>query len=328
MATNKCALIFGISGQDGAYLARLLLDKGYQVHGTSRDVDNRDFSALAALGALNGVHLHSASLLDFRNLVQVIDTVQPDEIYHLAGQSSVGLSFSQPLETMESTALGTVQVLEAIRYLGLPVRFYNAASSECFGQVREGTNCDESTHFHPRSPYAVAKSAAFWATANYREAYGLFACSGILFNHESPLRPKRFVTRKIVSSAVSIAKGGSEKLILGNLNVFRDWGYAAEYVDAMWRMLQADKAEDFVIATGYSCSLEDFVSRVFSTLSLDWREHVEINPSLFRPADIHYNCGNPAKARAVLGWETRVTLDQLIDKLVAHEMAEYQSQKP
>jgi len=210
MTANKRALIFGISGQDGAYLARLLLDKGYAVHGTSRDVDSRDFASLSALGVRERVQLHSVSLLDFRNLVQVISSVGPDEIYHLAGQSSVGLSFSQPLETMESTALGTVQVLEAIRYLGLPVRFYNAASSECFGQVPEGSRCDESTPFHPRSPYAVAKSAAFWSTANYREAYGLFACSGILFNHDSPFRPKRFVTRKIVSSAVAIANGSRE----------------------------------------------------------------------------------------------------------------------
>jgi len=323
MTTNKCALIFGISGQDGAYLARLLLDKGYEVHGTSRDVDNRDFSSLSALAVRERVQLHSVSLLDFRNLVQVISTVRPDEIYHLAGQSSVGLSFSQPLETMESTALGTVQVLEAIRYLGLPVRFYNAASSECFGQVPEGSSCDESTHFHPRSPYAVAKSAAFWATANYREAYGLFACSGILFNHESPLRPKRFVTRKIVSSAVAIARGSREKLVLGNLNVFRDWGYAAEYVDAMWRMLQADEAEDFVIATGSSCSLEDFVGRVFSHLSLDWKEHVEIDSSLFRPSDIHYNCGNPTKAARQLGWKAEMQLDQLVGLLVLREQEQY-----
>jgi len=319
MTTNKRALIFGISGQDGAYLARLLQDKGYEVHGTSRDVDNRDFSALSMLGVRERVTLHSVSLLDFRNLVQVISTVQPDEIYHLAGQSSVGLSFSQPLETMESTAMGTVQVLEAIRYLGRPLRFYNAASSECFGQVPEGSRCDESTPFHPRSPYAVAKCASFWATANYREAYGMYACSGILFNHESPLRPKRFVTRKIVSSAVAIANGSREKLVLGNLNVFRDWGFAGEYVDAMWRMLQADKAEDFVIATGRACSLEEFVSMVFSGLSLNWQNHVEIDRSLFRPADIHYNCGNPAKARQKLGWQADVGLEQLIEMLVAYE---------
>lgn len=320
MPDAKRALIFGISGQDGAYLASLLLDKGYVVHGTSRDVDNRDFSALAALGVRGRVQLHSVSLLDFRNLVQVISSVQPDEIYHLAGQSSVGLSFSQPLETMESTAMGTVQVLEAIRYLGRPVRFYNAASSECFGQVPEGTSCDESTPFHPRSPYAVAKCASFWATANYREAYDMYACSGILFNHESPLRPKRFVTRKIVSAAVAIARGSKEKLVLGNLKVYRDWGFAGDYVDAMWRMLQMEKAEDYVIATGRACSLEHLVDMVFSSLSLDWKEHVEIDKSLYRPADIHYNCGNPAKADRQLGWRSAMQLEQLVETLVAREM--------
>jgi len=320
MPDTRRALIFGISGQDGAYLARLLLNKGYDVHGTSRDADSRDFSALKALGVRSKVQLHSVSLLDFRNLVQVISSVQPDEIYHLAGQSSVGLSFSQPLETMESTALGTVQVLEAIRYLGRPLRFYNAASSECFGQVPEGTNCDESTPFHPRSPYAVAKSAAFWATANYREAYGMYACSGILFNHESPLRPKRFVTRKIVSAAVAIANGSTEKLLLGNLNVWRDWGFAGDYVDAMWRMLQMEEAEDYVIATGRACSLEDFVGMVFSSLSLDWKDHVDIDESLYRPADIHYNCGNPGKADRQLGWRPTMQLEQLIEALVAHDV--------
>jgi len=317
------ALIFGISGQDGCYLADLLLKKGYRVHGTSRDVDSRTFTNLRQLEISDDVTLHSASLVDFRNLLQVITQVEPDEIYNLAGQTSVGLSFSQPMETMESIALGSLQILEVMRYLGAPIRLYNAGSSECFGDVSEGMPSHEGTPFHPRSPYAAAKAAAFWATANYREAYGLHACSGILFNHESPLRPARFVTRKIVSAACRIAAGSDEKLKLGNMAIRRDWGWAPEYADAMWRMLQQDKPEDIVIATGESHSLEEFVDLAFRTVGLNWREHVEVDESLFRPSDLMFSEGNPARALELLGWKAEIHFTELIRRLVEAEVTSH-----
>ena len=315
----KTALIFGISGQDGCYLADLLLKKGYRVHGTSRDVDSRSFANLQRLGIDEQITLHSVSLVDFRNLLQVITQVEPDEIYNLAGQTSVGLSFSQPMETMESIALGSLQILEVMRYLNAPIRLYNAGSSECFGAVSEGAPSHEGTPFHPRSPYAAAKAAAFWATANYREAYGLHACSGILFNHESSLRPARFVTRKIVAAACRIAAGSDEKLRLGNIAIRRDWGWAPEYVDAMWRMLQSDSPEDIVIATGESHSLEEFVALAFQTLDLDWREHVEVDESLYRPSDLMFSEGDPSKAFELLGWKAEVHFAELIKRLVSAE---------
>src|SRR5512140_307514 len=261
----KRALIFGVSGQDGSYLSKLLLEKGYEVHGTSRDAQLTRFDGLHRLGVFDRVKLHSASLFEFRNLLQVITAVEPDEIYDLAGQTSVALSFEQPIETLESIGGGTFQILEVIRYLRAPIRFYNASSSECFGDIGDGA-ADESTPFRPRSPYATAKAAAHWATANYREAYGLFASSGILFNHESPLRPARFVTQKIISAAKRIAAGERVKLELGNLDVSRDWGHAPEYVDAMWRMLQQETPEDYVIATGESHTLREWVEKSFGYL--------------------------------------------------------------
>jgi len=319
MSGNKRALILGVSGQDGAYLARLLLSKGYDVHGTSRDVGSRSFSGLELLGISGQVKLHSASLIDFRNLLQVITAVEPDEIYNLAGQSSVGLSFEQPMETMESIAVGSLQVLEVIRYLGMPIRFYNAGSSECFGDVGEGGASNEDSPFKPRSPYAAAKAASFWATANYREAYNMYACSGILFNHESPLRPERFVTRKIVSTAVRIANGSKEKLKLGNIDIWRDWGYAPDYVEAMWLMLQQQAPDDFVIATGQSHSLRDFVEQVFCGLSLDWLEHVEVDSHLLRPSDLMFSQGNPLKAKTILGWQATTKFKKLIHVLIKEE---------
>jgi len=318
--SSKKALILGVSGQDGAYLARLLLSKGYEVHGTSRDVGSRSFSGFERLGISDQITLHSASLIDFRNLLQVITAVEPDEIYNLAGQSSVGLSFSQPMEAMESIAMGTLQILEVIRYLNVPIRFYNAGSSECFGDMKRGGSCDETSQFKPRSPYAAAKAASFWATANYREAYKLYACSGILFNHESPLRPQRFVTKKIVSTAVLIANGSDEKLILGNLDVWRDWGYAPEYVDAMWRMLQLPNPEDFVIATGVSHSLKQFTKKVFQNLSLDWKDHVTLNADFLRPSDLKYSRGNPDKAELKLGWKAEKSMGDIIQTLVNEEL--------
>jgi GDPmannose 4,6-dehydratase len=313
----KTALICGVSGQDGAYLARLLLDKGYRVVGTSRDAQASSFANLRRLGIRERVAVESMVLTDFRSTLQTLAKVQPDELYNLAGQSSVGLSFQQPVETLESIATGTLNLLEAVRFLGRPIRLYNAGSSECFGDT--GAAANEDTAFHPRSPYAVAKATAHWEVANYREAYGLFACTGILFNHESPLRPERFVTRKIVSAACRIARGSPERLRLGNLSVFRDWGWASEYVDAMWRMLQLATPDDFVIATGESHSLGEFVSAAFAENGLDWREHVEPDPALLRPSDIGYNGGDAAKARASLGWEAQLRMPDVVRRMVAAE---------
>ena len=229
---SKIALIFGISGQDGAYLAQLLLARNYIVHGTSRDHEASSFDNLNKLGILDQVHLHSVSLIDFRSVIRVLDRVVPDEIYNLAGQSSVGMSFTMPMETFESISIGTLNILECIRFLKRPMKLFNAASSECFGNTSEPAN--EETPFHPRSPYATAKAAAFWTIRNYREAYGMHACSGVLFNHESPLRLHRFVTRKIIASAVRIARGSPERLTLGDLSIRRDWGWAPEYAEGMW----------------------------------------------------------------------------------------------
>jgi GDPmannose 4,6-dehydratase len=269
----KKALIFGVSGQDGAYLAKLLLSKKYMVYGTSRDAQISSFRNLEQLGIRDKINLESAALNDFRSVLQVLSKVHPDEVYNLAGQTSVGLSFEQPVETLESIAIGTLNILEAIRFIGEPVRFYNAASSEIFGDT-SGASANEATAFSPRSPYAVAKATAFWEVANYREAYGLFACSGILFNHDSPLRPERFVTQKIVSSACRIAAGKQDKLYLGNIDIQRDWGWAEDYVEAMYLMLQQENSDDYVIATGDSHRLADFIEIAFSLVGLNWRDCV------------------------------------------------------
>ena len=313
----KRALICGVSGQDGAYLARLLMEKGYAVYGSSRDAQMSSFRNLARLDILDKVNLESVAVNDFRSVLQALMKIQPDEIYNLAGQSSVGLSFQQPVETLESISVGTLNFLEAIRFAGRPIRFYNAGSSECFGDINNVA--DETTPFAPRSPYAVAKAAAFWEVANYREAYGLFACSGILFNHESPLRPERFVTKKIVAAACRIAAGRPEKLHLGNIAIRRDWGWAPEYVEAMWLMLQQDKPEDFVIATGESHSLEEFVETAFSAVSLNWRDHVLLDPGLLRPTDLAAGRGNPAKARVRLGWQARHRMHDVVRLMVETE---------
>ncbi|HXW74453.1 MAG TPA: GDP-mannose 4,6-dehydratase [Steroidobacteraceae bacterium] len=312
---EKSALICGVSGQDGAYLAQLLLNKGYRVAGTSRDAQVTSFNNLVRLGIRDRLQLLSMAGTDFRSVLNVVAKVQPEEIYNLAGQSSVGLSFEQPMETLESIALGTLNLLEAMRLIGLPMRLYNASSSECFGATGECA-ADETTPFHPRSPYAVAKSAGFWAVANYREAYGLYACSGLLFNHESPLRPERFVTQKIVSAACRIASGDRRTLPLGNLDIRRDWGWAAEFVDAMHRMLQLDAPEDFVIATGITYSLQQFAETAFAAVGLDWREWVVTDPVLYRPSDLVANRGNPAKAERLLGWKARVTMPGVVAEMV------------
>jgi GDPmannose 4,6-dehydratase len=316
---EKKALIIGISGQDGAYLAQLLLNEGYVVHGTSRDAELSSFGTLKLLNVFDKVHLHSMSSIDFRSVMQVILEVQPLEVYNLAGQSSVGLSFAQPVETLDSISLGTLNILEVIRFHKLPIKFYNASSSECFGDTH-GKAADESTPFHPRSPYAVAKSAAFWQVANYREAYNLFACSGLLFNHESPLRPLRFVTRKIINSVCRISNGEKLKLKLGNVSIVRDWGWAPEYVRAMYLMLQQDKPEDYVIATGKSISLEEFVKITFDYFNLNYTEHIEIDPSIYRPTDIPFGLGNPSKASSDLKWKVKYYVEDVIKLMIEHEL--------
>jgi GDPmannose 4,6-dehydratase len=310
------ALIIGVSGQDGAYLAQLLLAKAYEVFGTSRDANLSSFPNLVRLGIRERVKLLSVAPNDFRSTLTALAQLQPDEVYNLSGQSSVGLSFEQPVETMESVSLATLNLLEAIRFTRRPIKLYNAGSGECFGDTH-GKAADEDTPFRPRSPYAVAKAAAHFQVANYREAYGLFACSGILFNHESPLRPERFVTQKIVSAACRIAAGSRDKLRLGNTHVKRDWGWAPEYVDAMWRMLQRDRPDDYVIATGETRSLEEFVGAAFAAVGLDWREHVTADPSLFRPSDLEGNYANPAKAMRELGWKATVTMHETVMRMVA-----------
>lgn len=312
------ALICGVSGQDGAYLAHFLLGKGYEVWGTSRDAQASTFGNLLRLGILGCVKTVSMAANDFRSVLQVISQSDPHEIYNLSGQSSVGLSFEQPAETLESIATGTLNLLEVIRFLGKPVRFYNAISSECFGDTASAT-ADEATPFQPCSPYAVAKATAHWLTANYRSAYGIFACNGILFNHESPLRPPRFVTRKVVQAAVRIANGVDEKLILGDMGIERDWGWSPEYVDPMWRMLQTEIPDDFVIATGESNSLEQFVTTAFSEVGLDWRKYVFQDSKLFRPSEIRHSRGRAEKARRVLGWEAKMRMQDVIREMIRHE---------
>lgn len=298
---RKSALICGISGQDGTYLSRFLLDRGYEVHGTSRDAQASSFANLARAETLHRVKLSSMSTTDFRSVLQVLQKVKPDEVYNLSGQSSVGLSFDQPVETLESVATGTLNLLEAIRFSGLPIKFYSAGSGEVFGNTA-GIPADELTRFAPRSPYAVAKAASYWQVTNYREAYQLYACTGILFNHESPLRPERYVTKKIVAAAHRIATGSKETLLLGDIEIERDWGWAPEYVEAMWLMLQQDVPDDFVIATGSTRKLKEFVAEAFAQVSLNWEDHVRTDRSLLRPTDIRQGNADPGKASRELGW--------------------------
>lgn len=308
----------GVSGQDGAYLARLLLAKGYDVYGTSRDAQLASLAHLRRLGIADQVRMSSVALTDLGSVLRVVTQTAPDEIYNLAGQSSVGLSFEQPTETLESIALGTLNVLQALRLSHHSVRFYNAGSGEMFGDT--GGQCaSELTAFRPRSPYGIAKATAFWEVANYREAYSVFACTGILFNHESPLRPERFVTRKIAAGAVRIAHEGG-RLRLGNLDISRDWGWAPEYVEAMWAILQRDEPDDFVIATGSSHPLERFVELAFAEVGLDWRDHVDWDASLTRPTDIAFGAGDPTKASEQLGWKATTTLQDVVRRMVEAEL--------
>lgn len=314
----KRALICGIGGQDGAYLAEFLLAKGYLVFGTSRDVANASFSNLRRLGIHNKVELISMAPTDFRSVFQAIEWSQPDEIYALAGQSSVGLSFELPVETLESIVFGTLNLLEAMRLRARNARLYNASSSECFGN-QHGVPAHEETPFRPCSPYGVAKTSAHLLIGSYRQAYGLFASNGLLFNHESPLRPSRFVTRKVTSSAARIAAGSDERLVLGDLEIERDWGWAPEYVDAMWRILQTETPDDFVVATGHSAALKDFVAAAFSSAELDWQDHVDIDPLLIRPAELRWSGASADKAADQLGWRASVLMPEVARRMVEAE---------
>ena len=311
----KIALITGITGQDGSYLAELLLSKGYFVHGIVRRSSSFNTERIEHLyrdphDPNTRLFLHYGDLVDGTGIREVLTRVQPDEVYNLGAQSHVRVSFDQPVYTVQTDALGTMNLLEAIRDTGRPVRFYQASSSEMYGKVLE-TPQTETTPFYPRSPYACAKVYSFWQTVNYRESYNIYGCNGILFNHESPRRGETFVTRKITRAATRIREGLQDKLFLGNLDAKRDWGFAGDYVDAMWRMLQQETPDDYVVATGETHSVREFLDEVFGILQLDWHKHVEIDPRYFRPAEVDLLLGDPGKAKRILGWEPKVTFKTL-----------------
>ncbi len=332
----KKALITGIRGQDAAYLARLLLEKGYEVYGADRRSGDSSWWRLKELGIEKDVKLVYMDLLEPTNVIDIVKKIQPDELYNLAAQSFVKASFDQPYVTTEVNALGVLRLLEAIRHFSPHTRFYQASTSEMFGKVKEVPQ-NEETPFHPRSPYAVSKLYGHWITVNYREAYGLFTCSGILFNHESPLRGLEFVTRKITHTVALIKHGLATKLVLGNLNAKRDWGYAPEYVEAMWLMLQQDSPDDYVIATGQTHTVREFVEAAFAHIgiSLEWEGEgvaerglnkktgevlVEVSPEFFRPAEVDVLCGDASKARKKLGWQPRVTFEELVGLMVEADL--------
>lgn len=318
------ALITGITGQDGSYLAEFLLDRGYEVHGIVRrsstfGTERIDHLYIDPHVETANLFLHYGDLADANILVKLLQDIRPTEIYNLGAQSHVGVSFRVPLYTADVVALGTLRLLEAIRQLDYPVRFYQASSSEMYGKVAE-TPQTESTPFHPRSPYAVAKVYAYWQTVNYREAYGLFACNGILFNHESPRRGETFVTRKVTRAATRIKLGLQDKLFLGNLDAERDWGFAGDFVEAMWLMLQQDEPDDYVVATGERHSVRDLLETAFGMLELDYRDYVEIDPRYFRPAEVDSLQGDASKARQSLGWRPKVDFGQLVAMMVEADL--------
>ena len=323
----KTALITGITGQDGSYLTELLLRKGYQVHGIIRrastfNTDRIDHLYEDPHNPAAQIKLHYGDLADGTGLRRVIEAVEPDEVFNLAAQSHVAVSFQQPEYTVDVDAIGTLRILEAIRDVskrtGKLIKFYQAGTSEMFGATPPPQG--ENTPFYPRSPYAAAKVYAYWQTVNYREAYGLFAANGILFNHESERRGETFVTRKITRAATRIKLGLQKKLFLGNLDAMRDWGHAEDYVEAMWLILQQDKPDDFVVATGESYSVKEFVQRVFGQLDMDWEEHVLIDPRYFRPTEVEYLHGDPTKAKTVLGWSPKVSFAELVQRMVASDL--------
>lgn len=321
----KKALITGITGQDGSYLAELLLSKGYEVHGIIRRASTFNTSRIQGIYEdphINGVHLflHYGDLSDSTNLIKLLYRIQPDEIYHLGAQSHVRVSFDIPEYTGDITGLGTIRLLEAVRETGLNARFYQAGSSEMFGSARE-TPQKETTPFQPRSPYGAAKLYAHWVTVNYRESYDLFACNGILFNHESPRRGETFVTRKITRAVAHIQAGLQNKLFLGNLDARRDWGYAKEYVEAMWLILQQDQPDDYVIATGETHSVEEFLEAAFTYAGLDWHKYVTIDPKYYRPAEVDLLIGDASKAREKLGWAAKTSFHDLVKLMVDEDIA-------
>ena len=320
---SKRALITGITGQDGSYLAELLIEKGYDVWGLVRRSSSLNTSRIDHLyqdphQAGARLHLVYGDLTDGSALARVLREIEPHEIYNLGAQSHVRVSFDIPEYTVDVAGLGTIRLLEAIREAGLRPRFYQASSSELYGKV-QAVPQDERTPFYPRSPYAVGKLAAYWATVNYREAYGLFACNGILFNHESPRRGETFVTRKIARAAVRIAAGLQDRLYLGNLDAKRDWGYAGDYVRAMWLMMQAERPDDYVIATGQAYSVRDFLREAFELVGLDWRDWVSIDPKYYRPAEVDLLLGDATKARENLGWQPTVDFKGLVAMMVEAE---------
>ena len=317
--TVKKALIAGITGQDGAYLASHLLSLGYTVVGTSRDSSSCNSSRLERLSIQRDVELVSLAPNDFRSVLKTLTSIVPDEIYNLAGQTSVGLSFEQPVECMESIAGGTLNFLEALRYLGLASRFFSAGSSECFGDTG-AQSANEISPFCPRSPYAVAKSTAFWQVASYRNAYGLHCCTGLLANHESPLRPQRFVTQKIISAVKAIKAGTQNKLTLGNLDIWRDWGWAPDYVQAMHLMLQHDTPTDFIVATGKTHSLRDFVDQAFDFVGLNSCDYLQTDSSLFRPSDLKYSSVDPANIKNKLGWQASVDFRGIVERMMCAQI--------
>ncbi len=315
---TRRALITGITGQDGAYLARLLLAQGYEVHGMVRRSSTETFERIADLH--DQIQLHQADLLDQLSLVRVLEVARPNELYNLAAQSFVPISFQQPLLTGEFTALGVTRMLEATRLVDPTIRFYQASSSEMFGNVRCEPQTEE-TPFWPRSPYGVAKVYGHWITVNYRESHNLFACSGILFNHESPLRGKEFVTRKISFAVARIKLGLQQELRLGNLDAERDWGFAGDYVRAMWQMLQQDVPDDYVIATGVKHSVRDFCRVAFAHVGLQWEDFVRTDAELFRPADVNTLCGDASKAYERFGWRPQVDFTELVTMMVDSDLA-------
>jgi len=317
----RTALITGITGQDGSYLAELLLEKGYRVVGMVRRASTENFERITHLR--ERIELRQADLLDQLSLIDVLRTVQPEEIYNLAAQSFVPTSWQQPVLTAEFDAVGVTRLLEAVRLVASGARFYQASSSEMFGQVRE-TPQRETTPFYPRSPYGVAKAYGHFITVNYRESYGLYACSGILFNHESPRRGREFVTRKVSDGAARVKLGLAQELRLGNLGARRDWGFAGDYVEAMWRMLQQPKADDYVVATGESHTVRELVEIAFGAVGLDWREWVHEDPALLRPAEVERLVGDASKARRVLGWAPRVSFRELVETMVRADLERLQ----
>jgi len=315
----KTAFITGITGQDGAYLTDLLLEKGYEVHGMVRRSSFSGSERIDRYEHTPGLALHYGDLTDAGALSRLVRETLPDEVYNLGAQSHVAVSFENPIYTADVDAIGPLRLLEAIRQLDHPARFYQAGSSEMFGRVAEMPQ-NERTPFHPRSPYAAAKVYAFWQTVNYREAYGLFGANGILFNHESPRRGDTFVTRKITRAATRIKLGLQDRLYLGNIDAERDWGYAGDYVKAMWMMLQQDEPDDYVIATGKRHSVREFCERAFSILDLDWEKHVEIDKQYMRPSDVDRLQGDASKAHKVLGWKPSVTFDTLVEMMIETDL--------